>query len=250
MAERLLQSASSSSRAEILLPMRRSQHLRGNLCGFLLSKPKIPKHPSQYSASAPPANNCNRRDAVLNDSDKTAHKDSDGTDMLDDDGRVRHKRPEIVWKQTWITLEVRQKCRRVGVIVWIYNRYLSKSTLQIRANTLAYNLVSPREAFSNRLSYDGSCCGLGHYRVALGGLDYHLALRRCPEIGQSKHPWAQDGWDLKMTGGASQDIYSECADLKMQTPTRWMSSGSLSRVINVSIVVGLEVSGISVLVYR
>ena len=87
--------------------------------GLLLRNPEIPKNPSQNSACSAPRNDRNWRDALLKDANEAADEEGDGTDVLNYNRRIRHKRPEIVRLQPRITLEVGQKCWWIGIIVRI-----------------------------------------------------------------------------------------------------------------------------------
>ena len=70
--------------------------LGSDLGSCLLTDPEIPEHPAQNCASAAPAYDRDRRDALLVDANKGADEYGDGGDMLDNDSRVGDQRPEIV----------------------------------------------------------------------------------------------------------------------------------------------------------
>lgn len=56
----------------------------------------------------------------MEDPHKADNEDYHGTDLLDDDGRVCDKWPEVVWLKPWVSLKVLEECFLVGVIIGIY----------------------------------------------------------------------------------------------------------------------------------
>ena len=64
--------------------------------GFLLPNPKVPEDPSQYRPCSAPTNNRHWRDALLEDTNEAADEERNRADVLDYDGGIRYKRPEIV----------------------------------------------------------------------------------------------------------------------------------------------------------
>lgn len=91
----------------------------------LLANPPIPQEPADGSCNAAPANNSHWTHALLVDAYKAYHEYDDGTDVLDNDGRVSDEGPEVVGFQARIALEVLEECRLVGVVVGICSAHQS-----------------------------------------------------------------------------------------------------------------------------
>ena len=88
---------------------------------ILVGNPSIPEEPAQHRRHASPADDGDGRDSVLEDADETADKDGDGSDVLDDHGRVGNKRPELVGLESRVPLQMIKERRGVGVVVRIYS---------------------------------------------------------------------------------------------------------------------------------
>lgn len=81
--------------------------------------------------------------------------------MLDYDGRIGDKGPEVVWEKPGVALEVGEEGWGIGIIVriCIQRQIAIFSLVECRADT--YNLVSPIKASSIPLFPDDSYYVLG-----------------------------------------------------------------------------------------
>ena len=52
---------------------------------------------------------------------ETDDEDYDGADMLDNDCRICYQRPEVVWLETWIPLQMFEEGILIGIIIWVCN---------------------------------------------------------------------------------------------------------------------------------
>jgi hypothetical protein len=50
---------------------------------------------------------------------ETDNEDYNGADVLDNDCRVCYERPEVVWLESWISLQMFEKSILIGVIIWV-----------------------------------------------------------------------------------------------------------------------------------
>lgn len=79
--------------------------------------PGVPKYPAHGRTNTTTTDHRNRTHSTLDDTDETADEDNDGTNMLHDDCRISHQRPEIIRANTWVPLEMIEKGFCVGVII-------------------------------------------------------------------------------------------------------------------------------------
>jgi hypothetical protein len=93
----------------------------------------------------------------LEDPDEADDEDYDGADVLDYDCGVRDKRPEIVWLQSGIALQVFEEGILIGVIVWVF--YTSAASIE--HEDITHKIASPIAASSTSLS--SSDCHFASY---------------------------------------------------------------------------------------
>ena len=81
--------------------------------------------------------------------------------MLNNDRRVRDKRPEVVRKQSGVSLEMGEESRRISVVVWIFGKRSDFSCkLVIGISDFIYKIASPITTFS-RPHCGGDCYDSG-----------------------------------------------------------------------------------------
>lgn len=85
----------------------------------LLPHPPIPEQPADEGREAAQPHHGHGADAFSENADEADDKDDDGADVLDDDGGIGNQRPEIIWLETRVALEVLEEGRLVGVVVWV-----------------------------------------------------------------------------------------------------------------------------------
>jgi hypothetical protein len=85
--------------------------------GSFLFDPAIPQNPAEDRTDATPSDDCDGRDALLENTNEADDKYNNGADMLDYNSRVRNQRPEVVRLKPRIPLEMFEKGILIGIIV-------------------------------------------------------------------------------------------------------------------------------------
>lgn len=151
----------------------------------LLANPKVPYQPADRGSEAAPSNYRHGAGALLEDAHKADDEYNDGANMLDDDGRIGDQRPEVIWLDTGVALEVLQECRLVGVVVGVCESTCVSDLRRAKVTRgVAYKTDSPRAASGSAsgaclYSYCRPCAG----ECALSGHRFpsHFHRRRtCP----------------------------------------------------------------------
>lgn len=93
---------------------------RGRPLFLLLPDPRIPQNPSHGRPNTSPADNRDRTDAVLDNTHEAADENSNRTDMLHNNRRVRNKRPKVIRPHAGIPLKMIKKCLCIGIVIRIY----------------------------------------------------------------------------------------------------------------------------------